>query len=136
MALALFVVLVVVLTRLTRGLAPASTLGTAARGTFVLSTAYALSAPYSLPWYLVLTWATLPVLAASVLDRALLLHVVAMTLAYVPGRVEAMTPAVERATLWVRRSVVPYAVLLVWGWLTLAAARAWRPSPSPRPPAP
>lgn len=136
LALALFVVLVLVLTRLTRGLAPATTLGTAARGTFVLSTAYALSAPYSLPWYLVLTWATLPVLAASVLDRALLLHFVAMTLAYVPGRVEAMTPAVERATLWVRRSVVPYAVLLVWGWLTLAAARVWRRSPSPRPPGP
>ena len=136
LALALFLVLVVVLTRLTRGLAPASTLGTAARGTFVLSTAYALSAPYSLPWYLVLTWATLPVLAASVLDRALLLHLVAMTLAYVPGRVEAMTPSVQRATLWVRRSLVPYAVLLVWGWLTLAAARGWRRSPAPRPPAP
>ena len=102
----------------------------------MLSTAYALSAPYSLPWYLVLTWATLPVLAASVLDRALLVHFFALAVAYVPGRVEAMTPAVERATLGVRRSVVPYAVLLVWAWLTLAAARGWRRSPGPRPPAP
>ena len=45
-----------------------------------------------------------------------------MAVAYVPGRVVGMTPTVERVTLWVRRTPVPYAVLLVWGWLTLAAS--------------
>ena len=59
-----------------------------------------------------------------------------MAVAYVPGRVVGMTPTVERVTLWVRRTPVPYAVLLVWGWLTLAATRgSWR-TPEPRPPAP
>ena len=128
-------VLVVALGRLTRGLAPAGVLGTATRWTFVLSTAYALSAAYSLPWYLLLTWATLPLLGASVLDRALLAHLLAVTLAYVPGRVEGMTATVQRVTLWVRRVPVPYAVLLVWGWLTLAAWRGSSRSPAPRPPA-
>jgi hypothetical protein len=129
-------VLVVVLTRLTRGLAPATVVGASARWTFVLATAYALAAAYSLPWYVLTSWALLPVLAASVLDRAMLLHLFAVTVAYVPGRVEAMTPAVERVTLWVRRVPVPYAVLAVWAWLTLAAVRGSRRPSSPRPPAP
>jgi hypothetical protein len=114
-------VLVVVLTRLTRGLAPATVVGASARWTFVLATAYALAAAYSLPWYVLTSWALLPVLAASVLDRAMLLHLFAVTVAYVPGRVEAMSPAVERVTLWVRRVPVPYAVLAVWVWLCVSA---------------
>jgi hypothetical protein len=136
LAVAMAVVLALALARLTRGLAPGTTTGTAVRWLFVLTTAYTLAAPYSLPWYLVLTWATLPALAASVVDWALLLHLLAMTLAYVPGRVVGMTAGVERVTLWVRRSLVPYAVLVVWGWLTLAAWRASRRSTVPRPPAP
>ncbi|NNM47433.1 glycosyltransferase 87 family protein [Knoellia koreensis] len=129
-------VLVVVLTRLTQRLAPATVVGASARWTFVLATAYALAAAYSLPWYVLTSWALLPVLAASVLDRAMLLHLFAVTVAYVPGRVETMTPAVERVTLWVRRVPVPYAVLAVWAWLTLAAVRGSRRPSSPRPPAP
>jgi hypothetical protein len=136
LAVALFAVLAVALTRLTRGLAPSTTTGAAARWLFVLTTAYTLSAPYSLPWYTVLTWATLPFLAASIVDFALLLHLLAMAVAYVPGRVVGMTAGVQRVTLWVRRSLVPYAVLVVWGWLILAAVRGWRRSSGPRPPAP
>jgi cytochrome b subunit of formate dehydrogenase len=102
----------------------------------VLTTAYTLAAPYSLPWYALLTWATLPLIAASILDQALLVHLLVMALAYVPGRVVGMTPGVERVTLWVRRTLAPYAVLLVWVWLTLAALRESRQSASPRPPAP
>ncbi|NYG06843.1 hypothetical protein BJ986_001330 [Phycicoccus badiiscoriae] len=127
---------VVVFARLTRHLAPATSTGVAVRWALVLSTAYTVAAPYSLPWYDLLTWATLPVLAASVLDGILLVRLVAMAFAYVPGRVVGMTPTVERATLWVRRTPVPYAVLLVWAWLTLAARRVWSPTPEPRPPAP
>jgi hypothetical protein len=133
LALAVFVLLTVVLVRLSSGLAPTSVVGSAARGLFVLTTAYTLAAPYSLPWYALLTWATLPVLAASLLDQALLAHLLALAVAYVPGRVVGLTAGVERVTLWVRRSLAPYAVLLVWVWLTLAAVRAWRRSASPRP---
>jgi hypothetical protein len=128
--------LVVVLARLTRHLAPATSTGAAVRWAFVLSTAYTVAAPYSLPWYDLLTWATLPVLAASVLDVVLLVRLVAMAVAYVPGRVVGMTPTVQRVTLWVRRTPVPYAVLLVWAWLTLAATRVSSQSSEPRPPAP
>jgi hypothetical protein len=102
----------------------------------VLATAYTLAAPYSLPWYDLLTWAILPVLAASVLDTVLVVRLATMAAAYVPGRVVGMTPTVERVSLWVRRVPVPYAGLLVWGWLTLAATRASSRSPEPRPPAP
>lgn len=125
LALALFVALVWVLARLTAGRTPDTPLGTAVRWTVVLTTAYTLAAPYSLPWYDLLTWSTLPLLAAGPLDLLLLARLVAMAAAYVPGRVVGMTPAVEDLTLGVRRRVVPYAVLTVW--LALAAT-AWRGS--------
>ena len=136
LAPALVLVFVVVLARVTRHLAPETSTGAAARWALVLSTAYTVAAPYSLPWYDLLTWATLPVLAASVLDAILLLRLLAMAVAYLPGRVVGMTPTVERVTLWVRRTPVPYAVLLVWGWLTLVATRGSSQTPGPRPPAP
>jgi hypothetical protein len=130
------VVFVLLLARLTRGLAPATTAGTAARWVVVLSAAYTLAAPYSLPWYDLLVWAALPLLAPSVLDLVLLGRLIAMAVAYVPGRVVGMSETVERVTLGVRRRVVPYAVLAVWGWLTLAAGRGAPRAIAPRPPAP
>lgn len=136
LAVALVLVFVGVLARVTRHLAPATSTGAAVRWALVLSTAYTVAAPYSLPWYDLLTWATLPVLAASVLDLVLLLRLAAMAVAYVPGRVVGMTPTVERVSLWVRRTPVPYAVLLVWGLLTGAATRVSSPTREPRPPAP
>jgi hypothetical protein len=136
LAVALALVLVVLLARLTRGLAHNSVTGAAARWALVLGAAYTLAAPYSLPWYDLLLWAVLPLLAASPLDMILLLRFTVVALAYVPGRVVGMTPTVERVTLGVRSDVVPYAVLVVWGWLTFAAARASRRPTEPRPPAP
>ena len=50
-SMVLFVVFVWLLLRLTAGQAPRTTTGAAVRWALVLSTAYALSAPYSLPWY-------------------------------------------------------------------------------------
>ena len=70
------------------------------------------------------------------LDTILLVRLAAVAVAYVPGRVVGMTPTVERVSLWVRRTPVPYAGLLVWGWLTLAATRGSSRTPGPRPPAP
>jgi hypothetical protein len=136
LAVAVALVLVGLLARVTRGLAPGTSTGAAVRWTLVLTTAYTLAAPYSLPWYDLLGWATLPVLAASVLDTVLVLRLAAMAVAYVPGRVVGMTPTVERVSLWVRRTPVPYVGLLVWGWLTLAATRVSAPPTEPRPPAP
>jgi hypothetical protein len=136
LAVVVALVLVVLLARLTRGLAPETSTGSAARWVLVLSAAYSLAAPYSLPWYDLLTWAALPLLAASVLDTVLVVRLAAMAIAYVPGRVVGMTPTVQRVSLWVRRTPVAYAGLLVWGWLTLAATRGSSRTPGPRPPAP
>lgn len=136
LAVVVAVVLAVLLARVTRGLAPETATGAAVRWTLVLSAAYSLAAPYSLPWYDLITWAVLPVLAASVLDTILVVRLAAMAVGYVPGRVVGMTPTVERVSLWVRRTPVPYAGLLVWGWLTRAATRGSSPTSVPRPPAP
>ena len=136
LAVVVALVLVVLLARLTRGLAPETSTGAAARWVLVLGAAYSLAAPYSLPWYDLLTWAALPVLAASVLDTILVVRLAAMAVAYVPGRVVGMTPTVERVSLWVRRTPVPYVGLMVWGWVTLAATRGSSRTPEPRPPAP
>lgn len=80
--------------------------------TWALSTAYVLCAPYTLPWYDVLTWALLPLLLEMRWDKVLVLRGVAMILAYLPGRVLGLSPAVESATLGFRTHVAP--------WLTLA----------------
>jgi len=131
-ATVLFAAFAVLLWRLTADAAPASVTGAGVRWAFVLSTAYAVSAPYSLPWYDQLTWATLPVLAAGVVDYLLLARLAVMAVAYVPGRVVAMSPTVEDVTLAVRRRVAPYAVLLVWAALTYAWRRGSHRSAAPR----
>jgi hypothetical protein len=104
--------------------------------TFVLATAYALAAPYALPWYDVLTWATLPLLLATTLDAILLVRLTVMAMAYVPGRVVAMSPDVESLTLGFRKIVGPMAAWLVWLAIADAARRGWSRVPrASRPPA-
>jgi hypothetical protein len=92
--------------------------------TFVLATAYALGAPYALPWYNVLTWATLPLLLGTALDGILLAQLTVMAMAYVPGRVVAMSPEVESLTLGFRKIVGPLAAWLVWLAIAGVARRA------------
>jgi hypothetical protein len=84
--------------------------------TFVLATAYALGAPYALPWYNILTWATLPLMLATVLDGILLAWLTVMAMAYVPGRVVAMSADVESLTLGFRKIAGP-----LGAWLLLLA---------------
>ena len=104
--------------------------------TFVLGTAYALAAPYALPWYDVLTWATLPLLLATTLDAILLVRLTVMAMAYVPGRVVAMSPDVESLTLGFRKIVGPLAAWLVWLAIADVARRGWSRVPrASRPPA-
>ena len=82
--------------------------------TFVLATAYSLGAPYALPWYDILTWATLPLMLGTALDGILLARLTVMAMAYVPGRVVAMSAEVESLTLGFRKIVGPLAAWLVW----------------------
>lgn len=113
------------------GAGPGDPVGSALVATFVLTTAYTLSAPYSLPWYDALTWATLPAVAAGALDLVLLVRLWALALAYVPGRVVGMTDHVESLTLGWRRYLAPYVVLLSWAavaWLALRRRRGAHPA--------
>ncbi|HET7477649.1 MAG TPA: hypothetical protein VFJ97_16705 [Dermatophilaceae bacterium] len=120
LAALLAVVLAVALSRLAR--ARSSVDRSALTATFVLTTAYTLAAPYSLPWYDALTWASLPVLAGGPLDLVLLARLGVLALAYVPGRVVGMTAQVEALTLGFRRQVAPLSVLVAW----LAVFVLWR----------
>ena len=97
--------------------------------TFVLATAYALGAPYALPWYDVLTWATLPLLVATSLDGILLTRLTVMAMAYVPGRVVAMSPDVESLTLGFRKIVGPLTAWLVWLAIAGVVRRGWSQVP-------
>jgi hypothetical protein len=127
------VVLALLLWRLTSGLVPDTPTGQAVRAAAVASTAYVLGAPYSLPWYDALAWATVPavalagaVAAVSTLDVVLLGWATVVTLAYVPGRVVDMSADVESLTLGFRTEVAPWLVLLVWAGVAVAAVRPWR----------
>ncbi len=126
----------VVLWRLTRGLAPPTVLGQAGRATAVLTVAYALGAPYSLPWYDALAWATVPVLALGVTDVALVARGVVLALAYVPGRAVGVAPDVDALMLGYRTSLAPWLLLLVWAGVIAAAVRPPRRWRGPRPGAP
>jgi hypothetical protein len=125
------IVLVWVLSRLVSSRATTQSISTtqqthsAMAATFVLATAYALGAPYALPWYDVLTWATLPLMAGSALDGILLARLTVMAMAYVPGRVVAMSPDVESLTLGFRKILGPAAAWLVWLAIARVARRGW-----------
>lgn len=88
--------------------------------TWALSTAYVLGAPYSLPWYDVLVWALLPMLAPFVWEFALAARYLFMALAYVPGRAQGLQPDVEDWTLGFRENISPWVC-----WLVLAAMGVW-----------
>jgi hypothetical protein len=75
--------------------------------TVALSAGWVLTAPYALPWYAAIAWAPLALVPATFLDRALLAQLTVLTVAYVPGLVSGMSPAVETVTLGLRRYGAP-----------------------------
>ena len=100
--------------------------------TACLALAYSLAAPYSLPWYDLLLWSCLPAVLPGLVDLVALVRLAAMAVAYVPGRVLGMTPAVEDLTLGVRRGVIPWVGLVLWLVVIAAGVRsgsARRPEP-------
>jgi hypothetical protein len=102
--------------------------------TACLALAYSLAAPYSLPWYDLLVWCALPALVPGIVDLVALARLVALALAYVPGRVLGMTPDVEELTLGVRRGVVPWVGLVLWVVVIAAGVRrgSWPRTGPPR----
>ena len=132
-AAVLAILLALCLARLTRPLAPDRAPVVALWATACLALAYSLAAPYSLPWYDLLAWSALPALRPGLVDLVALGRLVALALAYVPGRVLGMTAEVESLTLGIRREVVPWVGLALW--LLVSAAGVLRGSwPTTGPP--
>jgi hypothetical protein len=92
--------------------------------TACLALAYSLAAPYSLPWYDLLVWCALPAVLPGLVDLVALVRLTSLAIAYVPGRVLGMTPAVEDLTLGVRRGVVPWVGLVLWVVVIAAGVRS------------
>ncbi len=122
-AAVLAVVLAACLLRLTRASLRDDVATVALWVTACLALAYSLAAPYSLPWYDLLAWVALPALLAGPVDLVALGRLLALAVAYVPGRVLGMTPAVEDLTLGVRRGVVPWVGLALWVVVIVAGVR-------------
>jgi len=100
----------------------------APRALLVLGAAYLIAQPYSLPWYDALAWAPLALVATPVLEGLLLLRLTVLAIAYVPGRVEAVSPGVSDVMLGLRTFVAPVVTggVLVWVlWRGLPPALRW-----------
>jgi hypothetical protein len=81
--------------------------GEVAAVTTALAAGWMLTAPYALPWYAAIVWAPLALVPATFLDRALLGQLAVLAVAYVPGLVSGLDPAVQTVTLGLRRYVAP-----------------------------
>jgi hypothetical protein len=87
----------------------------ALRTALVLSVAWLVTSMYTLSWYDLIAWMPLAVLAATKLDRILLLRIAPLSLAYVPGRAIDVGPALDLTATRVRDTgspLVQFAVLL------------------------
>jgi hypothetical protein len=113
--------------------------GEAVRAAAVLTVAWLLTAPYSLPWYDAIAWAPLAALPASGstsrLVRILIARTTVMGLAYLPGRAIPLPALLDFLARHLRGAVAPVLNLAI-----LVAAFAVRPSdrqqrPTPTPPA-
>lgn len=86
----------------------------------VLVVAYLFASPYVLPWYHGLAFGVLALTAASAVDRFLVVHLLVLSLAYLPARVVAQPAELE----WLLRTVVR-AQVVPWLLLALTAALLW-----------
>ncbi|OPC82114.1 hypothetical protein B4N89_15225 [Embleya scabrispora] len=93
----------------------------------LLSLAWLLTTPYSLPWYDVAAWAPLVLLAPSALDGLLLARTTLLVCAYVPGRVVPLPDAVDTFQRTVRGTVGPWGGAAILVAVVLVSRRAGEP---------
>jgi alpha-1,6-mannosyltransferase len=93
----------------------------ALRTALVLSVAWLITSMYTLSWYDLLAWMPLAVLAASKLDKIMVIRGAALSLAYVPGRAIDMGTALDFTATRMRDTISPIiqmamvlAVILWW----------------------
>ncbi|MBB6556759.1 hypothetical protein HD593_011554 [Nonomuraea rubra] len=103
-----------------------------------LVVAYLFATPYILPWYDGLAFGLLALVAASALDTFVVVHLLVLSLAYLPARVEGvpadlgwLSKVVRPQLAWVLLALT--AALLVWAWRAAGHVRRPRASAA-RPP--
>ncbi|MCP2363145.1 hypothetical protein HD597_010165 [Nonomuraea thailandensis] len=103
-----------------------------------LVVAYLFATPYILPWYDGLAFALLALVAVSALDTFVVVHLLVLSLAYLPARVEGVPADLE----WLSKVLRPQlawvllaltAALVVWAWRAAGPVRRPRASAA-RPP--
>ncbi len=95
----------------------------ALRTALVLSVAWLITSMYTLSWYDLMAWVPMAVLAASKLDRIMLLRIAPLSLAYVPGRaLDQIGPALEFTATRMRDTISP----IVQFGVLLAVVLWWR----------
>ncbi|WP_406284712.1 hypothetical protein [Embleya sp. NBC_00896] len=97
----------------------------------LLTLAWLVTTPYSLPWYDVAAWAPLVLLAPSALDPLLLARSTLLVCAYVPGRVVPLPDAVDTFQRTLRGTVGPWAGAAILVAVVLVSRRLGGP-PRPR----
>ena len=108
----------------------------ALRTSLILSVAWLVTAMYTLSWYDLIAWLPLAVLAASKLDRMMLLRITLLSLSYVPGRAVEMSMPLEAVSGVFRYGISPLvqvAVLVaIVLWWRSRIGRSSSPSGHPR----
>ena len=94
----------------------------ALRTALVLSVAWLITSMYTLSWYDLIAWVPLAVLAASKLDRIMLMRIAPLSLAYVPGRAIEVGPALDFTATRMRDTISPIVQIAV----LLAVVLWWR----------
>ncbi|MFN2626939.1 MAG: polyprenol phosphomannose-dependent alpha 1,6 mannosyltransferase MptB [Mycobacteriales bacterium] len=98
----------------------------AARAVAVPVLAWLLAASYALPWYDAALWCVLALLPWSRWDELLLARTTVLSLAYLPGRLVPLPPALVTTTHAVRNDIAPVALAALLG-LALVLVRRARP---------
>ncbi|HET9779182.1 MAG TPA: hypothetical protein VFP81_07860, partial [Propionibacteriaceae bacterium] len=93
----------------------------------VLSVAWLITSMYTLSWYDLLAWMPLAVLAASKLDKIMLIRGAALSLAYVPGRAIDVGPVLDFTATRLRDTLSPIIQLT----MVLVVILWWRQPDSP-----
>lgn len=91
----------------------------AVRTCLILSSAWLLSAPYTLPWYDLIVWVPLAVLAPSALVGAFIVRGAALSVGYVTSRSVDIDPSVEAVSTYLRDAVSPTLQMWILAFLGL-----------------
>ncbi len=94
----------------------------ALRTSMILAVGWLITSMYTLSWYDLMAWVPMAVLAASKLDRIMVLRGAALSLAYVPGRAIDYGAALDFTATRVRDTISPVVQIAV----LLAVVLWWR----------